>query len=331
MNALDLLSEQTGRPFNHLKAARTRTQERLAIRLGLADSIEADPDVSIVLMGSWGRAELTSGSDDDFMVLVHGGTRTDVRPSVTDVAEAFAADPQGFKDPGREGIFGKEVFSAQLRDNIGLEDDSNANLTRRLLLLLESVPLSGADQLAAARTELLEEYLKDALRDYRPPRFFLNDVARYWRTVGVDFAAKMRRRNGAGWALRNAKLRTSRKLLYASGLLPILRCHEFKRSEMVGFIEEQLRLPPTDRVADAFLHYGDLEHGSQVFDAYDKFIRLIDDPGERDLLDSLEPAEARSSEPFQIAAQLGAEIDAGLLGLLFGPALTRWTKEYAVL
>jgi hypothetical protein len=331
MSALEILSEKTGRPLAALKDARRQTAERMAARVELANALEADSDVSIVLMGSWGRAELTSGSDDDFMVLVHGEERELVRPSVEAVAESFAKDPDGFKDPGREGVFGKAVFSQQLRDNIGLNEDTNSNLTRRLLMLLESVAVSGQTDYDAVRGELLEEYLEDAFRDYRPPRFFLNDITRYWRTLGVDFAAKVRQRGPAGWALRNAKLRTSRKLLYASGLIPVLRCHELMRAEMVSFLEDQLGMPPTDRLADAFLHYGDLEHGAQVLDAYDKFIQLLDDEEARGLLSSLGPVEARESRPFQIAAELGSEIDAGLLGLLFGPALSRWTKEFAVL
>ena len=103
------------------------------------------------------------------------------------------------------------------------------------------------------------------------------------------------------------------------------------RAEMVSFLEDQLRMRPTDRLADAFLHYGDLEHGAQVLDAYDKFIQLLNDDEARRLLSSLGPVEAREARPFQIAAGLGSEIDAGLLGLLFGPALSRWTKEFAVL
>jgi Putative nucleotidyltransferase DUF294 len=331
VSALDELSDQTGRPLAALKEARRQTAERLGTRIELATGLETDSDVSIVLMGSWGRAEITSGSDDDFMVLVHGEERDSVHPSVEAVAESFEADPAGFKDPGREGVFGKAVFSQQLRENIGLDADSNANLTRRLLMLLESVAVSGHEHYDAVRSELLEEYLEDAFRDYRPPRFFLNDVARYWRTLGVDFAAKVRQRGPEGWALRNAKLRTSRKLLYASGLIPVLRCHELKRAEMVPFLDEQLRRPPTDRLADAFLHYGDLEHGAQALDAYDKFIQLLDDEEARGLLSSLGPTEARASQPFRTAAELGSEIDDGLLGLLFGPALSRWTKEFAVL
>ena len=61
-------------------------------------------------------------------------------------------------------------------------------------MLLESVAVSGQGDYEAVRGELLEEYLEDAFRDYRPPRFFLNDITRYWRTLGVDFAANVRQR-----------------------------------------------------------------------------------------------------------------------------------------
>jgi len=67
---------------------------------------------------------------------------------------------------------------------------------------------------------LLKRYLVDDFGYAMPPkaaarvpRFLLNDLVRYWRTMAVDFAAKRREREGAGWGLRNFKLRMSRKLI----------------------------------------------------------------------------------------------------------------------
>jgi hypothetical protein len=332
---LERLQRETGRGFGALGRARRHTAQRIEERRALLDGLAIDPGATVVLMGSWGRHELTGGSDDDYVLLARGVAPADggwgpLHDTSAKVAERFARDPGGFGAPGRQGVFAEVVYSAELM-RVGLDDDTNTNLTRRMLLVLESVAVCHADVLAGVRRDVIHDYLSDAMKDRRPPRFLLNDLVRYWRTIGVDFVAKDRERGGQGWGLRNAKLRTSRKLLFASGLLPVLRCHELAATEIAGFLAAQFAMPPTDRVADAFLRYGALQEGAATLAAYDAFLALIDDAGARAELGAIDSRRAADASPCwrEVAAQ-GAAIEQGLLALLFGPGLGPTTQRYAV-
>jgi hypothetical protein len=325
---LHRLAEVASVDFPHLFAARERTAAAVVDRRGALESLTRDSDVSVVLMGSWGRAELTSGSDDDYMVLVYGPERDSVAPTIDAVAEVLGA---GATRPGPEDLFGKVVYSDDLKHKIGLDRDTNANLTRRMLLLLESVPVVGEAAWRGAREAVLAGYLQDPIKDYRPPRFFLNDVIRYWRTVAVDFEAKFRDRAGRDFGLRNAKLRTSRKLLFASGLLPVLECDQLQVGDMQRFLSERFESPPTDRIAQAFLHYDDVDAGVRTLRAYDQFVGALNRAEFRAALKSLSPGELHDSHEFAHARSLGREIQAGLLSLLFEtPELYPRVREYVV-
>ena len=319
------LADVAGVDFPNLFAARERTDSALKERHEKLAELDRDSDVSVVLMGSWGRAELTSGSDDDWMVLVYGRERKYVVPTIPQVAEVLG------NQPGPEDLFGKVVYSDDLKNNIGLDRDTNANLTRRMLLLLESVPVVGEHAWRGAREEVLAGYLQEPIKDYRPPRFFLNDVIRYWRTVAVDFEAKFRERSASGFGLRNAKLRTSRKLLFASGLLPVLECDQLEVKDMQRFLSERFEAPPTDRIAEAFLNYADVDAGVRTMRAYDQFIGALDRADFRDALKALSPGDVGDSHEFAHARSLGREIQAGLLSLLMEtPELYPRVREYVV-
>jgi hypothetical protein len=307
---LELLADASGRQFPNMIAARQRTVIGLAERRAQLPALPHDEGVAIVLMGSWGRAEVTSGSDDDYMMLVSGDDREPVRPSKAEV-DAILDRP-----PGAQGIFGSPVFSTPTIKNIGLEEDSNTNLSRRMLFLLESVDATNTEVADAVREQLLDRYLDQSVKHRRPPRFLLNDVIRYWRTMCVDFAGK-ERKGQQKWGLRNAKLRTARKVLFAGGLLPVLECARFDAGEMPGYLAEQLRSPPTDRIAAAFLQHDAADPGGRALGAYDDFLAILDDPARRDELEHLTREQAGDSELFAEAARLGKELERGLLALLF--------------
>ena len=117
------------------------------------------------------------------------------------------------RKPGLTGTFGRMTFSHDLIHIIGGEDDTNRNLTQRLLLLLESVVVGGnAQAYNRVITNILQRYIPEEEQTDKSgwlssvPRFLLNDVARLWRTMAVDFATKQWERQGEDWGLRAAKL-----------------------------------------------------------------------------------------------------------------------------
>lgn len=307
--------------------ARARTSRGLEERREKIGALASDPDVSVVLMGSWGRAEVTSGSDDDYMVLVNGAWRPDhdVNPSIEEVAKVLAVKP------GREGLFGEVAFSDYLEKRIGLQEDDNNNLSRRMLLLLESQAILGEGAREDAWLKILNGYLRDARKPGGVPRLLLNDVVRYWRTICVDFAGKQRKRRGEGWGIRNVKLRTSRKMLFAGGLLPVLECALSSPDDVAPFLRQRLQMPPTDRVAQSFLDAGAHDEGGRTLGAYDEFVGLLNDEGFRHALEGLTRDAASDSSEFAQAHRIGRTLQSGLLALLFeSAALPQLVREYAI-
>jgi len=321
---LEQLTAASGRNFPNLFTARELTSRRLAERRMSLAKLVHDDDVSIVLMGSWGRSEVTSGSDDDFMLLVRGEAREDVHPSREEVKTVLD------RAPGDQGIFGEPVSSRRIIEKIGLEDDPNSNLSRRMLFLLESSYATHEDTYNIVREELLERYLDQSVKHYRPPRFLLNDVVRYWRTMCVDFAGK-ERAGPEKWGLRNAKLRTARKVLFAGGLLPVFECATLKGEEMPGFLRSQLDMPPVDRIAAAFLNHQAADPGGRALGAYDDFLGLLDDERFRAELNAVTRETSKDSAAFGEAARLGKELELGLLALLFATdSLPKLVREYGI-
>ena len=327
MTALEDLAGRSESGFPNLMAAREQTRTGIERMSASLTDVEVDPDTSVVLFGSWGRAEVTDQSDYDWAVLVDGGEREAVSPTP---AAVHAVLEIGERGPGREEIFGVTVFTDHLVERIGLDPDDNSNLTRRMLLLLESVAIAAPSVRDHARDRVLHGYLEDARKDFRPPRYFLNDLIRYWRTIGVDYVAKERKGDDRKWALRNLKLRTSRKILFAGGLLPILLCHRLRAADMEGYLRETLDRPSLDRIAHAFLELGAIDAGLRTVGAYDRFLGLIADPAIREELAAVTRADAQRSERFEEGRRLGGEIEYGLQALLFETPIEPLVREYGI-
>lgn len=291
---IDKLSTRVGAKWENLRAARERAVEkRRVLQADLSEFENADS--SIIVYGSLGRDEFTLGSDLDWTLLVDGiadPAHLEVALAIKDKLEEL-----GHKAPGREGVFGSLAFSHELIHQIGGQDDTNANTTRRILLLLESTVIGKRDAHKRVLSSVLHRYLKEdrglwhGSTQFRVPRFLLNDIARYWRTMAVDFAAKQRARGNEGFAMRNIKLRMSRKLIFISGLLACFSCHlDVDESEkqkifpaiavqpLVEHLYRRLKLTPLESLADTLLRFEGLDTWSaQLFKAYDDFLGILAD------------------------------------------------------
>jgi predicted nucleotidyltransferase len=294
-SALDALEERTQASWSHIKAAQLQSAtERKLLESALTEFTSSDS--SIVVVGSLARQEFTPGSDVDWTLLLDGISQ----PEHLNVAQAIRKklDALKRKQPGREGVFGTIVSSHDLIHHIGGQDDTNANTTLRILLLLESASIGRPDAYERVLKNILWRYLDEdrglwyGSGDYKVPHFLFNDVARYWRTMTVDFAYKQRNRQNEGFAIRNLKLRMSRKLLFIAGMITCFECHlgfgsdeerkNFYSSKQVqGVIQllmNVLAKPPLEIIASALLRDRTLDaHSKQLFDSYDEFLGMLAD------------------------------------------------------
>jgi predicted nucleotidyltransferase len=117
----------------------------------------------VVLLGSIAREEGSPKSDCDYYVLQQGAPPSTTRELIL-AMEKMLID-LGHRKPGAERVFGEIVVAANLYESIGLELDSNANMTRRILLLSESKPITKGDTYEQVLNNILHRYCAD----YTPP------------------------------------------------------------------------------------------------------------------------------------------------------------------
>ena len=119
-------------------------------------SFEGVENADIVLLGSIARGEFSKQSDCDYFVLQNGA------PPSTTQALIRAAEEEREKanlaEPGAQGVFAQIAVAANLFESIGLDFDTNTNMTRRILLLSESKPVTLGKTHATTIKHILSRY-----------------------------------------------------------------------------------------------------------------------------------------------------------------------------
>jgi predicted nucleotidyltransferase len=344
---------------NFANSGRLRTCREAALRIReeldqlLSKGIPGytSEDTSLVVFGSLARGEWTSGSDLDWTYLIDGGANSDHLVIAQNIKEIL--EKAGFQRPGPTETFGNMAFSHDIIHQIGGQNDSNKNTTRRILLLLESRAIGKrTDAYERVIRGVINRYLEEDnhllthdSKSYRVPRFLLNDIVRFWRTMAVDFASKQRDRAGKGWGLRNAKLRMSRKLIFASGLLtcfsatldPNLQSkistdkNDIKL-KLINHIRDYVRLTPLDIFEKSMERYEVPQSiATDLFGAYAEFLGVLDDGESRNALDNLRSEDSRTDPTFQRIRKISEGFERALDHIFFeNKEIAPLTRKYGV-
>jgi hypothetical protein len=328
----------------------------------------ASEDANLIVFGSMARSEWIDWlSDLDWTFLIDGQCKPLHFQIAQDIREAMkkecrtinGSSEYRFAEPGPTGTFGNMAFSHHLIHLIGGQEDSNKNTTQRILLLLESVPIGAKGVHHRVLKEIIQRYLDEEpnllTRDdsqFKVPRFLLNDIVRFWRTMAVDFASKQRDRGGQGWGLRNTKLRMSRKLIFVAGLLTCFSCHlnqtlqskisteqgdtRSARNFNLAQLQEHILLrsceTPLDAVAAAISeHRIDSSVAKDVFSAYDEFLSTIGDRQKRSKLKQLRADDSRTDPLFKEVHNFSQRFSRALTEIFFSnPQLRPLIQQYGV-
>ncbi len=330
ISALKRANEQA---LKDLKTIGDGLQRRFPLSSGMNSGID------VVFLGSYGRGEATKGSDRDYLVILHRLVNPSVPPDFIIEVERICTEI-GIPKPGGGGLFAEIAIALELYIRIGLEIDTNVNISRRLLLLMESVSVYSVAAHEDLIKKIIDRYCIDHDEDLsqanpaRVPRFLLNDLVRYWRTIAVDFGAKRWRALADDWHVRYGKLLVSRKILFAGALASLFLTPKAVQAgtEVRDHLYQEFTKPSLARLAGIFddLGPGGKEAIGKILQCYNRFIEILD--GHQVEREALVKGETPAAQKLWTEMRkLGAIVQEGLEQIFYDdPLFLKITRRYGL-
>ncbi len=251
----------------------TKINKKLNSKLG-------EMDISIAVAGSYGRLEAAKKSDFDFIIISKKGINDAQRDEIVQIIKDVTEE-KDIKFPNPKGIFSKTFSLDNMVAALGGTDDTIDLLGQRMLLLMEGRAIYNNELFMGATEEILKKYLEYVIADPgKEAIVLLNDLIRYFRSICVNYQYTFWHENEK-WALRNAKLRHSRIILYAGLLLLIMNVSK-KKGKRYEYILDKLEFTPMERIAHVYDDNG--FSIDNVLAAYEVFLSKISDPTIRESL-----------------------------------------------
>ena len=282
------LSEEATATFERCTASSEEGLEK--IRAAATEMFGGDDRFVIGVNGSYARREVTAGSDVDIFILTLDDDPTKLKAGQVRFRE-YLRDQLGLKLPADDGVFENPLAINAVSNRIGGREDTNDNITRRMLLLLEGEWIFNERLFIETRRKLLSRYLHDNLVEEKICMFLLNDIIRYWRTICVDYEYKVEWDNKPK-AIRLIKLRFSRMMLYVAGIFAVGETFGKSAGKKLEVLTKYFAIPPLQRFN---LIVG--EEGAPALELYASFLSALDDNAIRATLEGNDD-EALSSPEF---------------------------------
>ena len=190
-------------------------------------ALKTCPDLCVYATGSFARRDAGKHSDIDLFFVTDVADSTALKPPVPKIKQILInADlirlcaRMGFPDFSGDGQYLQILTLNSLVNELGSQKEDYENFfTARLLLLLESSPLSNDTVYDDAVTKCVWAYYQDFhdhAGNFRPV-FLANDIVRFWKTLCLNYEHKRNRKDKGDEAkrkshLKNFKLKFSRLL-----------------------------------------------------------------------------------------------------------------------
>ncbi len=242
------------------------------------------PTLCVVAVGSLGRLEVTGASDFDSVFIVPEGLRISERRLHTQIESVFAcAARAGLKLPKADGIYRLPVREAELLSSTahGSLSESPAVFGKRIQMLLDARALTGRGYFRQLQRRILRWYQTPSVRAQRPNpwEFLQRDLIRYANSYTNWQLAKYDVSHDDSWALRNAKLHTTRYLTWLGLWLLVLRAQREGKGAF-DWVARALALTPLARVLGVIAEF-DPAAAARLVQSYEIAFAVLSAPPTR--------------------------------------------------
>jgi len=283
------------RAWSHSERRLTECQE--IVNRYLRDHALPAEKVCVIAVGSVGRREALEASDLDLIpILLESIAGFEEHDRA--IREAIGEHLNVKVSKGEDLTRFQTVDELTHVESIGGDRDDSASLTKRTLILTEGAAAGGEYLLENVRRRVLDAYQKAERTRGRHVLSLCNDVARYYRTLCIEYKAKIDSED-KDWCTRNLKLRHSRKLWYFATMVALANAAQYvaeTNDEHMKAMLDVLGQPPYLRLASALGRQASYA-GRTVLESYAWFLEFMAVPDNREALAKVTHAQRYSVSP----------------------------------